>query len=114
VSRKTPVFAVVSKHQGKGSDAPCGAPHPRVEYLTCGAPEAHAGPHVVGSAVTGTRDEWPDEGQARAELGEVRWHGAWRCFAFFPAAGTLFEPTCLRDLAAFIDWLMGERKAARA
>jgi hypothetical protein len=48
------------------------------------------------------------------ELGEVRWYGAWRSFAFFAANGTLFEPTCLRDLAAFIDWLMGLRKAARA
>lgn len=35
------------------------------------------------------------------ELGVVRWYGRWRCFAFFPKESTLFEATCLRDLAAF-------------
>lgn len=47
------------------------------------------------------------------ELGVVKWHGAWRKYAFYPEYGTLFEPTCLRDIAAFIDKAMAERKAAR-
>lgn len=33
------------------------------------------------------------------KLGEIKWHGAWRRYAFFPSPDTLFEPTCLRDLA---------------
>ncbi len=48
------------------------------------------------------------------KLGEVRWWGAWRKYAFFPEASTLYEPTCLRDIAAFIDGLMEERRAERA
>lgn len=44
------------------------------------------------------------------ELGQVKWYGPWRCYAFFPADGTLFERVCLRDIAAFCDWLMAERK----
>lgn len=74
-SRKTPVFDVVKKREGKAS----------------------AG----------------EEGMLHA-LGQVRWFGAWRCYAFFPANGTLFEPTCLGDLAAFCAWLMAKRKAVRA
>jgi len=37
------------------------------------------------------------------ELGEVRWYGPWRCYAFFPAGGTLFEKDCLRDIADFCE-----------
>jgi hypothetical protein len=74
-SRKTPVFGVVKKLEGK--------------------------------------DGQGDEGMLH-ELGEVRWWGAWRCFAFFPADGTLFESTCLWDLAAFCAWLTGEHRRACA
>lgn len=46
-------------------------------------------------------------------LGQVLWYGAWRRYAFHPEACTVYEPTCLRDIAAFCDWLMAERKAGR-
>ena len=46
-------------------------------------------------------------------LGRVQWWGRWRKYAFFPLGGTLYEPTCLRDIAAFIEAQMAERKAAR-
>ena len=36
-------------------------------------------------------------------LGEVRWHGAWRKYSFFPEALTVFEDECLRDLSFFIE-----------
>lgn len=36
------------------------------------------------------------------QLGFIKWHGAWRGYAFFPDAHTLFEPTCLADIA---DWI---------
>lgn len=32
-------------------------------------------------------------------IGRIQWHGAWRCYAFFPAADSLFEPTCLHEIA---------------
>jgi hypothetical protein len=46
-------------------------------------------------------------------LGEVRWYAPWRKYAFFPLSDTLYEPTCLRDIAQFIEDEMKKRKAAR-
>ena len=43
-------------------------------------------------------------------LGEISWHGTWRQYAFFPWMQTLFNRDCLRDIAAFLDKLMEERK----
>jgi len=37
------------------------------------------------------------------ELGEVKWFGKWRCYAYFPLNDTLYEKTCLRDLANFCE-----------
>jgi len=37
------------------------------------------------------------------DLGEVKWYGAWRKFAFFPFVNTLFEQDCLRDIANFCE-----------
>jgi hypothetical protein len=34
-------------------------------------------------------------------LGEIRWHGPWRKYCFFPTGNTLFEWVCLRDIADF-------------
>lgn len=36
-------------------------------------------------------------------LGTVKWYGAWRCYAFFPKADTLYEKRCLRDIANFCE-----------
>lgn len=34
-------------------------------------------------------------------LGLVGWHGPWRKYAFYPKAGTIFETTCLNEIAEF-------------
>lgn len=34
-------------------------------------------------------------------LGTVKWFSRWRRYAFFPSAETVFEPTCLHDIANF-------------
>lgn len=52
----------------------------------------------------------PGETGASA-LGTVKWYGAWRCYAFFPAPNTLFEKNCLRDLAQFCEARTVEHKA---
>jgi hypothetical protein len=44
------------------------------------------------------------------ELGTVQWGPMWRRYAFFPKGQTLFDARCLRDLAAFCDRLMAERR----
>ena len=36
-------------------------------------------------------------------LGEIRWYGQWRRYAFFPNAHTLFEEVCLRQIADFCE-----------
>lgn len=36
-------------------------------------------------------------------LGKISWWGAWRKYAFFPKDNTLYETTCLRDIAQFIE-----------
>jgi hypothetical protein len=34
-----------------------------------------------------------------ATIAEIRWYGPWRKYALFPAKNTVFEATCLRELA---------------
>ncbi len=34
-------------------------------------------------------------------LGEVRWFGRWRQYAFYPRPNTIFAGSCFTDLAAF-------------
>lgn len=48
-------------------------------------------------------------------VGKVKWHGAWRQFAFFPEEGTLFERGCLRSIADFceVETIMQLGKAPR-
>jgi len=56
----------------------------------------------------------PREATSNASaIGVVKWYGAWRKYAFFPFQQTLYEPTCLRDIADFIDHQMELRKATR-
>ena len=45
------------------------------------------------------------------ELGYIAWFGRWRKYAFFPNNNIVFEPQCLKDIIAFIEKLMQERKA---
>jgi len=37
-----------------------------------------------------------------AKIGEVKWFGRWRKYAFFPF-DAIFEEVCLRDIADFIE-----------
>ena len=65
----------------------------------------------VLTGTTGKTSIWAVEGGAI--LGQVKWFGRWRGYAFFPAADTVYEPTCLGDISAFIKAQMAERRAAR-
>ncbi len=46
-------------------------------------------------------------------LGHVQWFARWRCYAFFPDAETVFEKSCLRDLAKFCEQATRDHMAAR-
>lgn len=51
-------------------------------------------------------------------LGYVEWAGRWRKYVFFPLSMTIYEETCLRDIAEFIELQTkihrSKAKAARA
>lgn len=44
-------------------------------------------------------------------LGEIKWYGQWRRYAFQPQAGTIFDAECLGDLKAKLEELMKAREA---
>jgi hypothetical protein len=46
-------------------------------------------------------------------LGTIRWWGTWRKYSFFPDAGTLYEPKCLRDLANCVEQLTQDHLSQR-
>ncbi len=46
-------------------------------------------------------------------LGQVRWFGRWRKYAFFPNNDTVFEPTCLNELAGFCQEQTAEWRKAK-
>lgn len=48
------------------------------------------------------------------QLGEVRWHAAWRQYTFRPHAETIWNPDCLREIADFCEEHTREHKQARA
>lgn len=48
-----------------------------------------------------------------AKLGEIRWYAQWRQYGFYPEEGTVFEKTCLSDIANFcIELNKKQRKKA--
>jgi len=38
-------------------------------------------------------------------LGRIKWYGAWRQYAFFPADLTIFNVECLDDIISYIKGL---------
>lgn len=49
----------------------------------------------------------------KTPLGHIAWYGAWRQYAFWPANCTLFEPTCMNDIAAFCKEQTGKHREHR-
>ena len=47
------------------------------------------------------------------KIGDVKWYGPWRKYAFFPEPITVFEEDCLRDLAEFCETRTKEHRANR-
>jgi hypothetical protein len=70
--------------------------------LTFTAGEAQFGRKTLKYCVTNEPGE---------TLGEVKWHGAWRAYCFFPAAGALFDRACLRELADFCERATDDQRA---
>lgn len=45
-------------------------------------------------------------------LGNVRWFGRWRKYAFYPEAGCIFEEVCMREISEFIEKTTKEHREA--
>ena len=79
----------------------------------------HAESHWIEFVIMGRTDKtflWDIAlKESGVVLGRVKWFGRWRKYAFFPADGTIYETTCLRDIAAFLDeqMLIRRKKACR-
>ena len=43
-------------------------------------------------------------------IGLIKWYAPWRKYSFFPNRETVYETQCLKDIVAFIDKLMLDRK----
>jgi len=46
-------------------------------------------------------------------LGYIKWFGRWRQYAFFPAAETVWNPECLKDICEFIRDLMEDHRKGK-
>lgn len=46
-----------------------------------------------------------------AVIAEIRWYTPWRTYALYPRAETVFEATCLTDLARCLTYLVKERRS---
>lgn len=49
----------------------------------------------------------------QAFLGTISWYGRWRRYVFFPMQNTLFDVSCLREIADFINEQMLLRDPAK-
>ena len=47
--------------------------------------------------------------QGDIELGGIKWHTAWRTYAFYPNPSTIYEDDCLTEISSFINKLMNLR-----
>jgi hypothetical protein len=46
-------------------------------------------------------------------IGEIKWHGGFRKYSFFPYISTVWESTCLADVVDFLNQLTEQRNANR-
>ena len=66
--------------------------------------------HWIGYSKSGATETWRVMTKDKQdELGEIKWYGPWRCYAFSAFCGEIFQTTpifekqCLRDIANFLE-----------
>lgn len=64
----------------------------------------------IGKSPSGKTDVYAVVNVGGTNLGEVRWRGQWRGYAFYPDPDTLYEQHCMRTIA---DWLEDLTRAHR-
>jgi hypothetical protein len=76
-------------------------------------PETYVEFHDGGRSLSGKTFIYEVRAKGGGSLGTVAWFGRWRCYSFFPAARTVFERKCLRDIADFCEREMAAHRAAK-
>lgn len=67
-----------------------------------------------GTSPTGITRIWNVPNKRTGEnCGQIRWHGAFRKYCFFPSDGFLFDSDCLYVIAAKLVEVNARRKEAR-
>lgn len=60
--------------------------------------------HFTLAGGTGKTSVWAcRNNKSGAELGLVRWNGAWRQYCYYPSADAVYSEGCLKDIAVFLD-----------
>jgi hypothetical protein len=54
-----------------------------------------------------------EEPRPQVLIGEIKWFGRWRQYAFFPATACVFSEGCMTEIATFIREQMSTRKGQR-
>ena len=69
----------------------------------------------LSQSESGKTDIWSVRSlSSGAELGQVRWFGRWRCYAFHPEPDTVFNASCLAQVRDFCDRMThGHRTEAK-
>lgn len=67
---------------------------------------------LVGASSSGKTEVWEVTSTRGDALGEIRWFGRWRQYAFFPASGTIYNPNCLAEIAGHVGWLTRRHRNA--
>ena len=62
---------------------------------------------------SGYKEDGDEEHYYDFWLGDVKWRGPWRKYAFFPDRDTLFEEECLRAIAQFCEDKTREHREAK-
>ena len=81
------------------------SPEPIGKYLAVQKHPADPGGRTYRWQVLGARGD---------VLGWISWFARWRQYCFDPRESTTYNNLCLRDLAAFIERVNSEHRAARA
>lgn len=68
----------------------------------------------VGKSASGLTEVWSVFNPYRNEkCGEIRWHGAFRKYCFYPPDGFLYDEQCLADIAAWLKEKNAKHRAAK-
>lgn len=59
---------------------------------------------LTGASASGLTSIWSVQNiRSNENCGEIRWHGAFRKYCFYPSDGFLFDADCLRLISEFLD-----------